>query len=212
VSAAGVVRPALAAGARREIPRAFAPWFMPLWIAFVTLEWWAELRRPLLGAMQGLAPPVPLDAIAAAAALGHLCGNAVEALFYMGWWRARGAPLSFSRLFEWLVSISVLDLLGAGLGRIAASHPGWAAHVLAVFAGPGALRADDLAMPSGLSAAFGSLGLLTVVRLVATAALQRQGVGGRLLEPLALTLAAWLPVRIASWWLVDLARGLSPLP
>jgi hypothetical protein len=212
VSAADVLGPSTPLGRGQEIPRAFARWYAPVWIAFVTFEWWLELRRPLADALDGAAPLASADVVAAFAALGRLGGNAIEALFYVAWWRGRGARLGFARCFEWLVTISVLDLLGANLSRLAQSHPGWIAHLLSVFAGIGALRVDESGLGSGLSVAFGSLGLLAIARIVATAALQRQGAGGGLAAPLTLTLAAWLPIRLATWWLVDLARGLSPLP
>jgi len=206
VAGAGVVP----VGRGREIPRAFERWYAPVWIAFVTCEWWLEFRRSLAGALEVSAPLVSADAAAAAAALGRLGGNAIEALFYLWWWRGRGARLGFARLFEWLVTISVLDLVGAGLSRLAESHPGWIAHALAVFAGIGVLRGEDWGVGAGFSAGFGSVGLLSIARIVATAAIQRQGVGGGLGAPLTLTLAAWLPIRLATWWLTDLARGLSP--
>ncbi len=203
---------AVPVGRGREIPRAFARWYAPVWIVFVTCEWWLEFRRPLADALQGAPRLVAANLAAAAAASGRLSGNAIEALFYVWWWRGRGARLGFARLFEWLVTISVLDLLGAGLSRLAESHPGWIAHALALFAGIDALRGEDSGVGSGFSAGFGSVGLLAIARIVATAAIQRQGVGGGLGAPLALTLAAWLPFRLATWWLTDLARGLSPLP
>ena len=195
----------------REMPHAFHPAWSPVWIAFVGYQWWAEIGQQLAGSMPVDAPPLQAHVAAALGAAGHLIGNAVEALFYAGWWRARGSRIGFMRLFEWLVSLSVLDLLASGLTRIAESHPGWVAHALEVFVGLGALRGDE-AIGSGFRAAFGPVGLLCVARLIATAAIQRRCAGGRLAAPLRLTLAVWLLGRLANWWLVDLARGMSPLP
>ena len=195
----------------REIPRPFHPWFSPVWVAFVTFQWWLQIQSQLAGTIPDRAQRLAIDTSAALGAIGHLAGNAVEALFYVWWWRAR-ARLSFARLFQWLVSISVLDLLASTLTRAAESHPGPLARTLAVLAGIGALRGQHLGASPGLEAAFGSLGLLCVARLVATATLQRRGMGGSLGGPLLLTLAAWLLGRIAIWWLMDLARGMSPLP
>lgn len=200
------------AGAARDqrMPRAFhAAWF-PLWIAFVGGQWWIEIERQLLATIPADVPQLPVQAAATLGAIGHLAGSAVEALFYVQWWRACGIRLGFVRLFEWLVSISVLDLLASGLTRFADSHPGVLAYALEVFIGLGARHGD--APGSGFRAAFGSFGLLCVARLIATAAIQRRGTGRGLAAPLALTLAVWLLGRLVNWWLVDLARGMSPLP
>ena len=77
--------------------------------------------------------------------------------------------------------------------------------------GLGALHLDASGPGSGFEAAFGSVGLLCVARLVATAAILRRGTEGGLARALRLTLAVWLLGRLASWWLIDLARGVSPL-
>ena len=127
------------------------------------------------------------------------------------WRRMRGARLGFTRLFEGLVSISVLDLVAAGLARLGESHPGWIASALEIFVGFGAIRGDEPVTGSGLRVAFGSLGLLCVARLFATAAIQRQGTHRGLAAPFALTVAVWLVCRVFLWWSIDLLRGISPL-
>jgi hypothetical protein len=194
------------------MPRAFHPLWSPVWIAFVGYQWWVELGQQLAGSLPADSPAFHAQVAAVLGAAGHLTGNGVEALFYAGWWRARGIRLSFARLFEWLVSISVLDLLASGLTRVAESHPGWVAHALEVFVGLGALRGEESGPGSGFRAAFGAVGLLCIGRLVATAAIQRRVTERGLAAPLRLTLAVWLLGRLANWWLVDLARGMSPLP
>lgn len=203
---------AMPAPGEHGLPRAFRPWCSPVWIAFVGYQWWVEIGQQLVGSLPADAPEVHAQVAAVLGAAGHLTGNAVEALFYLGWWRARGIRLKFTRLFEWLVSISVLDLLASGLTRVAESHPGWVAHALEVFVGLGAIRGEDSGLGSGFRAAFGPVGLLCIARLVATAAIQRRGTERGLAAPLRLTLAVWLLGRLANWWLVDLARGMSPLP
>jgi hypothetical protein len=197
------------AGARK-IERAFHPVFSPFWIAFVAFQWWLEIRRQLADALPADAPAVHAGGAAALGAAGHIAGNAIEALFYVLCWRARGARLSFTRLFEWLVTLSVLDLLSVGLARFAESHPGWVAHALEVFVGFGALGAQPGEL-AGARLAFGSVGLLTIARLAGTAAVQQRGTGGGYAGPLVLTLAVWLLGRLASWWIADLTRGMSPL-
>ncbi len=212
MSRVGVMDAAAIAAARgREIPRAFHPVCSPLWIAFVAYQWWLEIGQQLAASLPDGVPQTHAHVAAALGAFGHLAGNAVEALFYLGWWRARGLRLSFARLFEWLVSISVLDLLASGLTRIAEAHPGWVAHALEVFVGFGVLNSEQPGLGPGLRAAFGSVGLLCVARLAATAAIQRRGTEGGILAPLRLTLAVWLLGRLVNWWMVDLARGMSPL-
>ena len=196
----------------RGVRRAFHRVFSPLWIAFVAYQWWAEVQRRI---EESLPAQVPLDHAHLAAAMGaagHIAGNAVEALFYMAAWRARGFKLGFARLFEWMVTLSVLDLLSSGLVGFAKAHPGWVAGALEVFVGFGVVNDDPSGPGSGFQAAFGSFGLLCVARIVGTAAVQRQGTKGGLAAPLALTFAVWLVGRLASWWMVDLARGISPLP
>jgi hypothetical protein len=192
------------------MPRAFHPAWSPLWIAFVGYQWWVEIGRQLADALPAEAAPVSPQAAAALGAAGHLMGNAVEALFYLGWWRARGVRLGFARLFEWLVTISSLDLLASTLTRFAEAHPGWVASGLEVFVGLGAVRTAEGG--SGFHAAFGTFGLLCIARLVATAAIQARGAERGLGAPLRLTVAVWLLARLANWWLYDLARGMSPLP
>jgi hypothetical protein len=202
---------AVGAAHERGSPRAFHRLWSPLWIVFVGYQWWIELGRQLAGSLPADAPMAHSQAAAVLGAVGHLAGNAIEALFYVAWWRARGTRLGFMRLFEWLVSISVLDLLGSGLTRVAQAHPGWVAGVLEVFVGFGALHRGEFGSGSGLEIAFGSVGLLCIARLVATAVIQRQCTSGRLATPLMLTTAVWLICRVVNWWLFDLARGMSPL-
>ena len=194
------------------MPRAFRPLWSMLWIAFVGYQWWIEIERQVLANVPGDVPPIHAQVAATMGALGHIAGSAIEALFYAGWWRAQGVRLSFARLFEWLVSISVLDLVASGLTRVAESHPGWLASALEVFVGFGAIRGEDVGPGSGFRASFGTLGLLCLARLIATAAIQRRGTGRGIAAPLGLTLAVWLLGRLANWWLVDLMRGMSPLP
>jgi hypothetical protein len=196
----------------RGLPRAFRRPWAPLWIAFVAWQWWDELGRRLASAGSADLPESSLRIVAVLGAAGHPAGNAIEALFYVSFWHARGIRLGFARLFEWLVTISVLDLAASWLTRVAESHPGWVASALKVFVGFGAVRGDVEGIGSGLRAAFGSAGLLCIARLVATAEIQRRGTGRGWAVPLGLTVTVWLLGRLASWWTTDLLRGMSPLP
>ena len=60
-------------------------------------------------------------------------------------------------------------------------------------------------------AAFGNLGVLTLLRVGMTGWAQARSLGRPLTGPLALTVAAWLLTRVTSWWSFDLLRGLSPV-
>jgi len=196
---------------RGGLPRAFHRLWSPFWIAFVGWQWWIEMGHQFASQFSESAPDGYTQLAAVLGALGHLAGNAVEALFYVEWWRARGTRLGFMRLFEWLVSLSMLDLLGDSLARVAEAHPGWIAGVLQVLAGLGAVRGDEMGSVTGLRVAFGSVGLLCIARLITTAAIQHRGTRGRFEAPLVLTVTAWLICRLVSWWMFDLARGMSTL-
>jgi len=212
MSDVGVPIAALPAAGERGLPRAFRRPWSPLWIAFVSWQWWDELVRRFASAGAADLPEKGIRIAAALGAAGHLAGNAVEALFYLSFWQARGIRLSFARLFEWLVTISVVDLAASWLTRVAENHPGWVAGALEVFVGLGAVRGEEQGIGSGFRAAFGSVGLLCLARMVATAAIQRRGAGRGWTAPLALTLTVWLLGRLVSWWSTDLFRGVSPLP
>jgi hypothetical protein len=137
--------------------------------------------------------------------------QAVEAAFYGWWWRCRGTALGFWRFYLWIVSLSALDLWAAKLSATALEHPGGIAHVIAPVAGLALLKPDFPGVSPGLWVGFGSLGLLCLARILATAHVQRLGIGGGLGPPLRLTLAIWTLTRVAHWWLVDLLRGRSPI-
>ena len=104
--------------------------------------------------------------------------------------------------------LSGLDLLGFSLRRALESAAEPARIVAAVLAGPG--PAPDAA--TGLTAAFGNFGLLTLSRIARTAWAQARGIGASLAGPLLVTSIAWLLTRRIAWWSVDLIRGLSPVP
>jgi len=82
---------------------------------------------------------------------------------------------------------------------------------LAPIAGISLLK-DRLPDPgAGFWAGPGSLGLLTLARIGTTAWYQHRGAGVAVGRTLRLTFAAWALTRIATWWLIDLARGMSPM-
>jgi hypothetical protein len=153
----------------------------------------------------------PTGAIAAAAVAGRLPSLFAEAAAYVLWWRARGLRLPFWRFLCCVATFSTCDLLGFSIRRAAGGAPDALRLIAAVLSGPAAL--DPAAMhATGRTAAFGSLGVLTMVRVFMTAWAQARGIGRSLAGPLAITIAAWLLTRLVAWWSVDLLRGLSPIP
>ncbi len=180
-----------------------------LFLCLVAFAFWWEA-----GWRQGalLMAGVPRGHVAVAASLlvaGRLAANAVEALFYALWWRARGARLPYGRFLVALVALSLVDRFGLALTAVAERSPALG-PMLAPLAGPQALGAR-FGLEPGLRAALGSLGVLTLARLAITAWLQSVQAGRRLRGALAVTAVAWLGSRVALWWMVDLARGLSPM-
>jgi hypothetical protein len=140
----------------------------------------------------------------------RLVASALEAAFYALWWRTRGARLPYARFLVALVALSLVDRLSLGLAALAGRTPALAAW-LAPVAGLHLVKERWPGLEPGLLAAFGSLGLLTLARLVMTAWLQSAGLGCRLRGPLLVTALAWSATRVALWWATDLFRGMSPL-
>lgn len=187
----------------------FLPVGLPLFYLWLAWSWWLETRTQLeaLAGMEGGFDP---GGAAAAAVAGRIPAVLAEAAVYRLWWRARGRHLPFWRFTCWVALLSGLDLLGFSLRRAleGASEPGRV--VAAVLAGPGSAAMAEA--HTGLAAAFGNFGALTLVRVVMTAWAQARGIGSPLAVPLLLTSAAWLLTRLIAWWSVDLMRGLSPVP
>lgn len=178
-----------------------APWLQPFWYAYLVHAWWrvAEATSASRFASGG-----------ALVAGGKLAGAMTEAAFYVLWWRSRGRTLPFWRFFCVVASISLADVFALGLiERVRTAAPA-AVPWLAPLVG---LQALGSAIPSpGLRAAFGSLGLLTALRIAVTARAQSRGTGAPFAAALGWTTLFWAMGRLATWWLTDLLRGRSPLP
>lgn len=175
----------------------------------VALATWGEAGWRQGAALAAGTTHLPVAVAAALMIASRLAAGAVEALAYALWWRGRGARLPFARFFVALVALSLVDRCTLGLAALAAANPGLA-PLLAPLAGPQALGARFDA-GAGLRAACGAIGALTLARVVITAWLQSVQAGRRMREALAVTAVAWLGSRVAVWWLVDLARGMSPI-
>jgi hypothetical protein len=181
-----------------------------LWVLLVALAWWDSFHRAFAG-MDGPVDDRALMLSAAAATAAKLGGHAIEAVAYVAWWRMRGAALSWARLFVWVVTYSMLDLFALAMLR-EGPGPFSSPALIALLAGPAALRERLPGVSLGLWTAFGATGLLALLRLLATADRQRRAIRRGWQEPLALTLGLWLATRLFQWWSVDLLRGRAPFP
>jgi hypothetical protein len=171
-------------------------------------SWWEMGYRQ--GSDLGAGPHLPLAVAATLMLLARLAASAVEALAYVLWWRTRGARMPYLRFLVALVALSLVDRFAAGLAALAGRTPALV-PLLAPVAGIQLLRERLPGGEPGLWVAFGSLGLLTLARIAITAWLQAAGAGRRLRGALLVTGAAWCASRVALWWTLDLARGVSPL-
>ncbi len=177
-----------------------------LFLAAVALASWWQSGLAQGAALEGF--PHGSPAVAATLfVLVRLAASAIEALFYSLWWRARGARLPYGWFLVALVALSIVDRFGAGLAVLAGRSPALAPW-LAPIAGL-QLLGDRLA-PT-LRVALGGVGLLALSRVVITAWFQSAYTGRRLRGALTVTALAWIATRLAAWWVVDLARGMSPV-
>jgi len=191
----------------------FVPAFIPLWYAWIAYGWWAETLGQLQSAVAAdtaahaaIAPA----AMASIALITRLMASLSEAAFYTLWWRSRGARLPYWRFVCWIVGLSAADLFGFALRRSVVDAPPALRIGAALLAGPAAL--DSAPAGSGAMTAFGSFGVLALLRVGMTAWAQALGTGRQIGGPLLLTLGAWLTTRLAGWWSFDLLKGLSPVP
>lgn len=187
----------------------FAPLGLPLFYLWLAGSWWFETRAQLLAVADAL-PAVNAGTLTTLALAGRALATLSEAGLYVLWWRGRGLRLPYWRFLCWVAALSTADLVASALRRAASDSPDLLRALAAVMAGPGALApaADGAAAMAG----FGSLGVLTALRVVLTARAQARGIGRPIAGPLLLTACAWLATRLIGWWSVDLTRGLSPVP
>jgi hypothetical protein len=132
-----------------------------------------------------------------------------EAAFYVLVWRARSSRLPFWRFLGFVIAFSVTDQLAYGLAAPFkdGGAPAWRVALAGLHLAAGTPFHDSPA----IRAAFGSIGLLTALRIGLTAIPQARAAGRRLIGPLILTALVWLLTRIAAWWAFDLIRGMSPV-
>jgi len=190
-----------APGSRPRLEWIVAPWLQPFWYAYLTHSWWRVAETTSAGR---------LPSSGALVVAAKLAGGLTEAAFYVLWWRSRGRSLPFWRFFCVAASISLADVFAIGLSERLRTAPHGAVLWLTPLVGLHALGAG--AGSSALRAAFGSLGLLTLLRIGVTARAQSRGAGVSFVAALGWTALFWAMGRVAMWWLADLLRGKSPLP
>lgn len=194
------------------LPRPLSRGWTPAWVLTVLALWWITFDTATAAIVRDRAleiPPGMLRAGIAAGVLLKAAGNLAETAFYSTWWDFKGVRIPFGTLWAWLLSLSTLDMLGLLVPLDAADAPHAVRVAVALLCGAHAVTADQAVPSSPLVLVFGPLGALTLTRIGMTAWLQARAAGRRLAEPLGLTAAAWLALRLATWWLSDLARGQS---
>jgi len=184
----------------------FQPAFLPIWWAWLLVSWWGETAHQLAalppGMIDGQAPAVPL------VLGGRAFGWFTEAALYALWWRSRGTPLPYWRFATWVASLSIIDLFAFVIRRAAADTSAIGRGAVVLLAGPGSL---DPTIESGSAAAFGTVGLLVLLRVAMTAWATAQGTGRPYTRALLVTGGAWLATRLVMLWSYDLLRGVSPV-
>lgn len=183
---------------------------LPLLYLWLVWSWWFEIRAQMLVVAETV-PTMNADTMATLGLGARALATLSEAGIYTLWWKSRGLRLPFWRFQCWVAALSATDLVGYSLRRTAEDAPDAIRMVAALLAGPGVLEPSSAGGPGG-TAGFGSLGILTVVRVGMTAWAQARGIGRTLAGPLILTASAWLLTRLIGWWSVDLMKGLSPIP
>lgn len=187
----------------------FPPGLLSILLLWVGWSWWREI----FDQAQAAATLVPLGSPAALAWLGlgaRGLSTLTEAAIYVLWWKGYGARLRYWPFATWIAALSSADLFGFALRSAAEDATGALRTLCAILAGPMALDGVHPA-GSGIDAAFGNFGVLTILRIGMTAWAQARGTGRPLRGPLAITVGAWLLTRLTAWWSFDLVRGLSPV-
>jgi hypothetical protein len=194
----------------RTPARAAAPpwWAWPILLPGPLLAWHEVVAREL--AQVPDAPPWFASPALAWAGVGALlAGLLVETAFYGMLWAARRLRLPFASSFLVLLQLSMLEAFatailtwapGDGAGHAAAL---WLAGARAAWAG---------GAPGGFGSAFGSFGVLTLVRMALWAWAQAEGTGRRWREAAPMVAAVWLASHAALGWTMELIRGRSAMP
>ena len=194
------------------LPRPLSRTWAPLWTLVLLALWWITYDVATAAIAGERAPdlsPGMLRIGVTAGVLFKALGTAAEAGFYSAWWNLKGVRIPFGTLWVWLLSLSALDMLATLVALFAEGAPPVARAAIAVVCGARAITPTEELPARPLAVVFGSLGALTLARVAMTGWLQARATGRRLAGPLALTGTVWLALRLAMWWLSDLARGQS---
>jgi hypothetical protein len=187
----------------------FPPGLLSILLLWVGWSWWKEIFAQTEAAAMTAAGAAPAALVWLGLGARGLA-TLTEAAVYVLWWKSHGARLRYWRFAAWIAALSAADLFGFALGRAAQHAPDVVRILCAILAGPLA-GGDPWVVASGAMAAFGNLGLLTLLRIGVTAWAQARGTGRSPGGALVVTGHAWLLTRLATWWSFDLLRGMSPV-
>src|SRR6267142_2625934 len=159
----------------QHLPWAVPPWAQPFWYAYVAYSWWQ------VGVLEGTRGESGIGGASTVFAttllpLAKCSVCLLEAAFYRLLWRSRGRTLPFWRFFCVVASASMADVVAIHLGNLAEDGTPALIQWLAPIAGLAV--AGDAILPSAtLRAAFGTVGLLTAVRIGLTGWAQSKALG-----------------------------------
>ena len=193
-----------------EAPRiALVPpwWAWPLLLPGPLLAWYTVIADELArvpDAPAGFGSP----AIAGAGVAALVAGLVLETLFYAMLWGARGIRMPVLSSALVLLQLSMLETVGGAIAR----HAPDAGHALAwAVLLAGARAAWGGGGPGGFGSAFGSLGVVTLVRMALWSWAQSEGTGRRYREAAAQVAVVWLASHVVQGWLMELMRGRSAM-
>jgi len=191
---------------RRPSPLAAGPpwWAWPLLLPGPLLAWHACVESEMERSASAL--PFAPSAIAWIGVAGFACALVVETLVYGMLWAARGRRLPFASSVLVLLQLSMIDRVALAIG----SHvpeAGAARALACVLAGSRATWVG--AAPDGVSAALGSLGVLTLARMALWAWVQAEGTGRRWREAASMVALVWAGSHVVQGLVAELARGRS---
>jgi hypothetical protein len=142
--------------------------------------------------------------LALAGLAAQLAFTACEALVAVAAWRLMRKSVRWSALAPRLLVASSFETLALSVAAGRTHVPlAWAVAL----AGPRAARVTGA--EHGLAAAFATVGLLALGRVLLSAWLQSRAARAGFTTAIALVLAMWLLSRLATWWTFDLLQGRS---
>src|SRR5437773_2591801 len=151
--------------------------------------------------------------VALAGLAAELAFTVCEAAAAVASWRVLGRLVRWSELAPRLLVASSVETLAVSIAAGRAHLPrGWALALAGTRALEGAPAAGVSGPSHGLAAAFAAFGVLAIVRMVFSAALQARVARATFSAALLLVIVMWLVSRLAMWWTFDLLQGRSFQP